>query len=303
MTKTTTLIALVLTLLIGASAIEVPPTHEHVGNDGEWITLDRGVEFQPNDEAMTNPSLRLAQHRFLNSANKSPFAAQDDYYLGYAQAWRMLGFFVDCDESVQGDNRDHRNLGGENRRETCQRYLLWAAYVDLNYIGGGIGEYQFWDAETSSWDTSTCQTHGNGRCAKMDCHSPDTNTWTLLGVYKEAAYSSEWYEQLFKHAGYCNWSNDVYDFMKERYDDWPEGCQDTDSTDEQGNSLYLDLKPAAGGNLTLALYTDSICKTEYMGTSVTVEDVAGDDFVTGSNLELFNDAMEYYKVSEMQRCL
>ncbi|GKY98948.1 hypothetical protein MPSEU_000850600 [Mayamaea pseudoterrestris] len=278
-----------------ADAAEVHSDHEANDNEGQWITLDRGVEFQPNElEASSNPSLRLAQHRFLSSANKSPFAAQDEYYPAYAQAWRMLGFFVDCEDSAEEGSRDHRELNGD-KTATCQRYLMWASYVDLNYVGGGIGEYKFWDAETSSWDATTCEQHGGDRCAKMDCHDPSTSTWTLLGIYKEAFYASEWFEQLFKHAGYCNWSNDVYEFMKDRYDDWPEGCEDTDATDENGNSLYLDLKPSAGGNLTLALYTDDICKTEYMGNYVTVEDAAGDEFVTGSNLELFNDAMEYYK--------
>lgn len=85
--------------------------------------------------------------------------------------------------------------------------------------------------------------------------------------------------------------------MKNRYDRWPEGCQSTDSTDENGNKLYLDLKPSAGGNLTLALYSDEICKTEYLGTYSTIEEAAGDDYLVGEDLQKFNDAMEVYKVS------
>jgi hypothetical protein len=170
-------------------------------------------------------------------------------------------------------------------------------YIDLNYQGGGIGEYQFYDATNETWDVSTCETHGNGRCAKMDCHSPDTKNWTLLGVYKEAFYASEWFEQLFKHAGYCLWDSNTYEFMHSRYGSWPEGCVDTGKTDEKGNELYLDVKPVAGGNVTVALYTDSICRTEYTGNQVSVEDAAGDKYVVGDNLRLFNDGMEVYKVS------
>jgi hypothetical protein len=299
-----------LLLLIASAAsrvlaLEASTPQEAIDNEGQWISLKDGIEFQPNAEALNNPSLRQAQNRFLSTTTKSPYLPQDGYYHAYSQAWRMLGFYVDCDESVQQNNneeqnRGHRNRelagGGGQRRATCQRYLLWAAYVDLNYEGGGIGEYQFWDAEDDAWDTTTCETHGDGRCAKMDCHEVDSTTWTLLGVYKEAAYASEWFEQLFKHAGYCLWSNDVYEFMHGRYDSWPEGCQDTGVADEKGNDLYLDLKPSAGANLTLALYTDNICKTEYTGNKVSVEDAAGDKFVTGENLQLFNDYMEVYKV-------
>lgn len=288
-----------LTVVSANSFGDIHSENDFEQDSGRWFSLDHGVEFLPNErDAFYNPNLRLAQHRFLTAANKSPYVAQDAYYSGYAQAWRMLGFYVECDESQKDDGeRNHRVRQLEEYQiATCQRYLLWAAYVDLDYKGGGIGEYQFWDPDNKKWDVTTCNQHGNGRCAKMDCHSPETNTWSLLGVYKEAFYASQWFEQLFKHAGYCLWSDDVYSFMQQHYNTWPEGCQNTEITDENGDNLYLDLKPSAGGNLTLALYTDDICKTEYVGTYASVEDAAGDKYLTGDDLRKFNDAMEVYKV-------
>lgn len=117
------ILAVCLTLKSTAALID------KVENIGEWISLDDGVEFQPNEiEAGKNPSLRLAQHRFLYAANRSPYAPQDAYYSGYQQAWRMLGFYVECDESNMNDNNHRgRQLNQGYQIATCQRYLLWAA--------------------------------------------------------------------------------------------------------------------------------------------------------------------------------
>jgi hypothetical protein len=72
-------------------------------------------------------------------------------------------------------------------------------YHDPNYNGGSIGEYQYYDWQSDKWDQSTCKT---GRCAKMDCHSSDTE-WELIGVYKASVEFDKdtFFEQLFKHEG------------------------------------------------------------------------------------------------------
>lgn len=56
--------------------------------------------------------------RLLNDASSSqvePFFvdSRNTYYDGYQQAWRYLGFYVDC-YTKEG-------------QKVCQRYLLWAA--------------------------------------------------------------------------------------------------------------------------------------------------------------------------------
>jgi hypothetical protein len=70
-------------------------------------------------------------------------------------------------------------------------------YVDLEYEGGGIGEYSYWDMDRKSWDRTTCDYTGSSRCAKMDCHLDNTH-WSLLGFFKHRNYD-DWMEQLFKH--------------------------------------------------------------------------------------------------------
>lgn len=180
---------------------------------------------------------------------------------------------------------------------------MWAGYVDLNYQGGGTGEYSYYDPYSGEWDDSACETHGNGRCAPMDCHDPDTETWTLMGVFKEASYfgNDAFFEQLFKHEGICVWDEDeIYEFMSEaRENMWPEGCVQTAYTDAFGDYLYIDLKPTPAGNMTLGLYTDYICSQEYIGGYNLVDTVAANmGMINGEYLESWNTAMEVYKVCQ-----
>jgi hypothetical protein len=189
--------------------------------------------------------------------------------------------------------------------------------VDLNYQGLGIGEYQFWDTYTQEWDTKACETFGNGvtrneedgtvtvdesACKKMDCHLPDQKNWQLLGYYKELEYT-EWFEQLFKHEGYCVWQADEYEFMYNNYGAWPEGCTETEYYLSDGTALYYDTKALANATMAYGLYTDARCSQDYMGDEVTVEEVLynGDDngdLLSPEYLEYWNDAMEIYRVCQ-----
>ena len=49
--------------------------------------------------------------------------SSETFYNEYAQAWRLMGFYIDCN----ADQDDHRReLEGEDGGG-CMRYLLWAA--------------------------------------------------------------------------------------------------------------------------------------------------------------------------------
>jgi len=133
-----------------------------------------------------------------------------------------------------------------------------------------------------------------------------------MGVFKEASYfgNDAFFEQLFKHEGYCLWDDDdVYDFMSEsREDRWTQGCVSTgiqgdayffDSSSSSGNYIYLDLKPTWNGNMTYGLYTDPTCKTEYEGLDINVDTVSASmGLLYGSYLQQWNDALEVYKVCQ-----
>lgn len=187
-------------------------------------------------------------------------------------------------------------------------------YVDLDYEGKGIGNYQFYDTYANEWDTSACEATGNGyqdeegnfvvdeaSCQKMDCHLSNTH-WSLLGYFKEAEYT-EWFEQLFKHEGYCVWQGDEYEFMYENYGAWPEGCDATETYLSDGTLLYTDTKATANGTMGYGLYTDARCSVDYTGDEVTPESVFGGDgdggdYLSTEDLEYWNEAMEIYRVCQ-----
>lgn len=284
---------------------EVPDT----GKD--WISLYPGMEFQASASADTDPRVRDALKRLLTGTSNGEYDRQfidgsESYYNDYSQAWRLLGFFIDCNAPFNnhnqcGDNQNNQQNQQNSDQPACQRFLMWAAYIDLNYSGGGLGEYQFFDRTTNSWDSSSCHAK-DGRCAKMDCHLKDTS-FTLLGFFKEPNYH-EWMEQLFKHAGVCIWSDEEYNYMQTDRKLWPCDCSSTNQQDENGNTLYYDAKPMVEGRISLGLYTDSRCSEDYMG-SMNVEAIlaatgTGNDgiYTLEEGLSKWNDAFDAFKVCQ-----
>ena len=179
-------------------------------------------------------------------------------------AWRYLGMYVDCNnqgEDGDGHSQDQDSGDGTITSTYCRRKLLWAAYVDSGYrqyCGNGIREYQIYDPNKNVWDATTCSGRWS-RYAQLDCHEANKG-FDLLSVYKETNGMYDWWEQLFKHEGYCVWNNDEdYATMQTWMKAWPDSCQLLDITDSRGNPLYLDLMPLSGGDMKLAIYIDSTC--------------------------------------------
>ena len=77
------------------------------------------------------------QQRELNwwgsgSATSDAFSSSvlldpSQYYDKWAQAYRMLGGFVDCDHDKSGDSHDGENNNGNGNGDACSRWMLWAA--------------------------------------------------------------------------------------------------------------------------------------------------------------------------------
>lgn len=168
----------------------------------KWISLQGGnVEYLP---VLNQPRRRRLEEEQEEEEetddtpqytdtfyNIQPFVDGEAEYDEYQQAWRYLGFMIDCNDGGSQNNDDD---DGGTTGEGCHRYLLWAAYVDLEYEGNGIGEYQFWNSDQQKWDTTSCNYVENSRCAKMDCHLEDTH-WSLLGLFKHRSYD-DWMEQV-----------------------------------------------------------------------------------------------------------
>lgn len=112
-------------------------------NAGEkWQSLNEGVEFIPSDGV--DPQL---VRRFLEQGNYAeeedsnrmsgmediydvePFAYGVDEYDEYQQAWRLMGFIVDCNPMVDDDyyGNGGSGSGDQGTEDGCARYVLWAA--------------------------------------------------------------------------------------------------------------------------------------------------------------------------------
>jgi hypothetical protein len=187
----------------------------------------------------------------------------------YATAWRYLGTYIDCPSSTSKSSRWSK-WWGDSSSSTCSRKLLWAAYKNGYYKGNQIGEYNFY--VDGAWDDSTCV---SDTCTKMDCHDPWGSSWDLIGVYKESVDfgNDMFFEQLFKHQGYClwdgdkeefddnggnqgdhhnsndysNWEESDYQFMQAMRKEMPSGCTQFKLTYGSEDYYYVDIKPLSGG--------------------------------------------------------
>ena len=78
----------------------------------------------------------------------------------------------------------------------------------------------------------------------MDCHDNSSSNWVLVGVYKSSLGfdNDSFYEQLFKHQGYCLWTTSSdYNFMQSMREEMDEACQKVSSY------VYIGIKPEEGG--------------------------------------------------------
>jgi hypothetical protein len=97
----------------------------------DWVTLDNGVQFQPGRDM--DPRIEHVRKLWSGNQDVDPYHevfidGGETYYDEYSQAWRALGFYIDCDanEADYYDER-RRSLQGEDEQGGCLRYMLWAA--------------------------------------------------------------------------------------------------------------------------------------------------------------------------------
>jgi tetrahydromethanopterin S-methyltransferase subunit F len=252
----------------------------------EWINLlEEEIVFQPSSEPQQQ---RYFRKLWSNKNKDSLKASLDDifvdgsetYYNEWAQAWRLLGFYQDCETIINAEN-DYYNNGAAGVTP-CQRYALWAAYVDEGYQGNGPNEYMYYNRHTGAWNKEACNAlERNHRCVKMDCHESTTH-WKLLGIFKEAQYG-DWLDSLLQYQGDCVWTDDEYKFMhamtyasnedgvQQQQQPWPVEC----TAVEDHDGLYYHVQPTAGGTMNVALYQDEQCSQLYTGKDVTIDGVLG----------------------------
>lgn len=115
---------------------EAPDTGEEWKSIHETLEFQISSDFDHEDEKMKNtlrlllegdqdsmPAKRRMDYDYSAYSDTAIFLdGQETYYEAYSQAWRYMGFYVDCNPSSYGDRRRLEDGSG-----TCQRYLLWAA--------------------------------------------------------------------------------------------------------------------------------------------------------------------------------
>jgi len=194
---------------------------EMIDNPNEYST-DRAERMTKDDldslrtsVETDDPLLKMPENRWLwNTKKKEPFADSSIYWDMWAQAYRMLGVYVEC-ENPNAKSSYYYSNNDDNEDGGCKRWVIWAAYVNPNYQGYGINEY-VQSSETDDYYSSYkqyssggCQYNDDGsyNCynqqnnnngsrnkrgqgettSSLDCHSLDTE-WLLLGVYRENFY-------------------------------------------------------------------------------------------------------------------
>jgi len=213
------------------------------------------IKQDPELNEENNKWMRDLSSNYRGSNNPDYLVATDEYYDEWAQGYRMLGGFIDCD-AEGGDSHDSGdgNNGGDG--QSCSRWMMWAAYINPNYSGGGRDEYFKYNNGGShdNYDEyGYTDDDGNG-VTGLDCHSPSTE-WELIGVYREEFY--QFIEQISKHV----WAIDDYEYVVAlsglAY------MTDADCTkmgqDSNGDYLYSGIMPYTGGMYSIGLYTDATC--------------------------------------------
>lgn len=182
-------------------------------------------------------------------------------YDKWAQAYRMLGGFIDCDHSKEEERHHSQDQDQNQNKDTvaCSRWMMWASYVNPNYQGYEYKEY-----------------FGDSPYSKLDCHASDTE-WKLLGVYRQEFY--QYIEQISKHL----WAIDDYEYvvalaglayMTDAV------CWQIGATSD-GAAIYAGVAPKPYGKFQMALYTDEYCLTPDDSLGLTF-----DDFGLTSDIDL-----------------
>ena len=116
----------------------------------QWISLDPSTEFHAastSQSRATVTAIDMASRQLSSTSSSSssnpyetqPFVEGISDYSSYQQAWRLLGFMIDCDvintgEGGSGDKNKNGGNGNQPTGEGCQRYVVWAAVRSYNTI-------------------------------------------------------------------------------------------------------------------------------------------------------------------------
>ena len=161
---------------------------ERKNNNDNWMSITEDVEFMPllntkNNKATTRgrtleydassqststtTTTTTGAHSYNDPFSIQPFVEGMSNYDEYQQAWRLLGFMIDCNTHVNGDDDDDgksQHSGDEEiTDEGCARYVIWAAVSSIFVCGACLSFdspqfLSYWDLYNSTlfYSTSSC---------------------------------------------------------------------------------------------------------------------------------------------------
>ena len=90
----------------------------------------RTLEYDASSQS-TSTTTTTGAHSYNDPFSIQPFVEGMSNYDEYQQAWRLLGFMIDCNTHVSNDDDDgnySQHSGDEEiTEEGCARYVIWAA--------------------------------------------------------------------------------------------------------------------------------------------------------------------------------
>lgn len=111
------------------------PSAHKVDIDGQWRSMSKDVEFMPSNSLPLNENqIRKLEDEMTTSGgfdaynpySVQPFVEGMSEYDEYQQAWRLLGFVIDCN-AVDEDGDGGGSGSQDTTDDGCARYILWAA--------------------------------------------------------------------------------------------------------------------------------------------------------------------------------
>ena len=175
-------------------------------------------------------------------------------YDSWSQAYRMLGGYIDCDRPKGRNGNSHDSK--DNNGDGCARWMVWAAYVDPYYSGGGYDEYHNNDNRKNRIlnQNEANNDEAEGFSGNLNCHEKNTH-WELLGIYRQEFY--QYIEQISKHLWAINDYNYITTVAALAYMT-KNDCFQVGNADD-GSAIYAGVQPLSGGDFQMRLYLDSQC--------------------------------------------
>jgi hypothetical protein len=112
------------------SFFAAPPYHHQ--QQKETYTMARDLDSDSNDYEYYSTGT-VPENNDDDVYKVQPFADGIGEYDEYQQAWRFLGFMVDCNAKTSDDD-DGSGSGDSGTGDGCKRYLLWAAVSILSFF-------------------------------------------------------------------------------------------------------------------------------------------------------------------------